>query len=128
MLYKCVQMKFGTILYRKGGDLLVSLSWALSTNSPFEDTTVEHVTPAKHSDKVAILHNASYMVNDLIHEEINRLSTASRNDPQLLDIDGELQNINPLLLDFVNSITATVRERKHPVLEEKMTPVNILKK
>ena len=29
MLYKCVHMKFGTILYHKGADILVSLSWAL---------------------------------------------------------------------------------------------------
>ena len=29
MSYKCVHMKFGTILYRKGVDLLTSLSWAL---------------------------------------------------------------------------------------------------
>ena len=65
-------MKFGTILYRRGVDLLVSLSWALSTNSPFDDTTVKHITPtAKQSDKLAILHNAGHMLNDLIHEEIN---------------------------------------------------------
>ena len=31
MLYKCVHMKFGTILYRKWVDLLTSLSWALGT-------------------------------------------------------------------------------------------------
>ena len=110
-------MKFGTILYRRGVDLLVSLSWALSTNSPFDDTTVKHITPtAKQSDKLAILHNAGHMLNDLIHEEINRQSTARRSNPLLFDIDGELENINPLLLDFVNSITATVHERKHPVL------------
>ena len=85
MLYKnlkCVHMKFGTIFYRKGGDLLVSLLWALSTNNLFEDITIKHVTPAKHSDKVAVLHNANNMVNDLIHEEINKQSTANRNDPQ----------------------------------------------
>ena len=29
MSYKCIHKKFGTILYLKGGDLLVSLSWAL---------------------------------------------------------------------------------------------------
>ena len=111
MLYKCVHMKFGTILYRRGVDLLVSLSWALSANSPTEDTVVKHVTPTtKQSDKLSILHNAAYVVNDLIHEEINRQSTARRNNPLLFDIDGELENINPLLLDFVNSITATVRE------------------
>ena len=26
-------MKFGTVLFRKGGDLLVSLSWALGASS-----------------------------------------------------------------------------------------------
>lgn len=31
MSYKCVHMKFGTILYRKEVDLLTSLSWALGT-------------------------------------------------------------------------------------------------
>ena len=129
MSYKCVHMKFGTILYCRGIDLLVSLSWALSANSPFEDiqdTTVKHITPtAKQSDKLAALHNAGLMVNDLIHEEINRQSTARRNNPLLFDIDNELENINPLLLDFVNSITATVRERSILYWEGKMTPVNI---
>ena len=76
MSYKCVHMKFGKILYRRGIGLLVGLSWALSANSPFEDiqdTTVKHITPtAKQSDKLATLHNAGLMVNDLIHEEINR--------------------------------------------------------
>ena len=28
MSYMCIHKKFGTILYRKGGDLLISLSWA----------------------------------------------------------------------------------------------------
>ena len=68
------------------------------------------------------------MVNDLIHEEINRQSTARRNNPLLFDIDGELENINPLLLDFVNSITATVCERKHPVLGRENDSSKHLKK
>ena len=63
-------------------------------------------------------------MNDLIHEDINRQSTPNRYNPLLLDIDDELQNINLLLLDFVNSIAATVQERKHPVLRRE----NILKR
>ena len=70
-------MKFGTIIFHRGVDLLVSLS---CTSSPFDDSTVKHITPtAKQSDKLAILHNAGHMVNDLIHEEINSQSTARRN-------------------------------------------------
>ena len=51
----------------------------------------------------------------MIHKEITRQS-ATRNNPKSFDIDGALKNINLLLLDFVNSITATVHERKHPTL------------
>jgi len=35
-------MKFGTVLYHRGVDLLVSLSWALGDNSLSEDTSVQH--------------------------------------------------------------------------------------
>ena len=67
MLYKCVHMKFGTILYRKGIDPLVSLSWALSaitypkannhdtkaaTNTP-EDKIVLHVVVVGQFVKMA---------------------------------------------------------------------------
>ena len=37
------------------------------------------------------------------------------------DIDSELQQMNPLLLNFMNSITLTIHERKYPTLE-KQTP------
>ena len=63
MLYKCVHMKFGTILYRRGVDLLVSLSWALSANSSTEDITVKPTT-GKQSDKFSVLHTAAYIVKD----------------------------------------------------------------
>ena len=117
MLYKCMHMKFGTILYRKGIDVLVSLSWALSAQSTPEETVVlAHITPTKQqSDKVTVLHDAAYLVNDLIHEEIDRQSTV-KSSPISFDIDSELEQINPLLLKFINSITATIRERKHPAL------------
>jgi len=52
----------------------------------------------------------------LIREEVDRQSSTRRNDLTSFDIDGELENINQLLFDFVNSITATVRERKHHTL------------
>ena len=100
-----------------GVDLLVILSWTLSANSSTDDITVMYVKPTgNQSDKYAVSHTTAHIVNDLIHEEIDRQSTTRRNDPISFDVDGELENINPLLLDFVNSITATVHERKHPTL------------
>ena len=86
MLYKCVHMKFGTILYGKGIDALVSLSWALSAQSTQEETTVlTHITPTKQqSDKATVLHDAAYLVNNLIHEEIDRHSAQLKAVPSHL--------------------------------------------
>ena len=67
MLYKCVHIKFGTILYRKGADLLVSLSWTLSGQSLSQDSTGEEHTcthAIKLPDKETVLHNAACIVND----------------------------------------------------------------
>ena len=120
MSYKCVHMKFGTILYSTGIDILVSLSWALSA-VPFSSYTCETYTPTiKHySDKTTTLHEASYIVNNLIHEEIEKQSAARKNPscpyPLSFSIDTQLQHTSPQLLDFLNSITASVRERKHLV-------------
>ena len=69
MSYKCVHMKFGTVLYHRGVDLLVSLLWALGANNLSEDTSVQHHTSTtKQIDKSSVLHNATYVVNDLISE------------------------------------------------------------
>ena len=35
MMHKCAHNKFGTVLYRKEGNVLVALSWALSASQPF---------------------------------------------------------------------------------------------
>ena len=34
MMHRCVHMKLGTVLYCKGGDVPVALSWALSASQP----------------------------------------------------------------------------------------------
>ena len=44
MSYKCIHKKFGTLLYRKGGDVLVSLSWALSNSNMYADNETAHIT------------------------------------------------------------------------------------
>ena len=55
-------------------------------------------------------------MNDLIHDEVKRQATISRDNPLSLNIDSELQCINPLLVQFIDSITLTVHERMHPSL------------
>ena len=34
MVHKCIHMKFGTVLYCRGGDVLVALSWAPEPPEP----------------------------------------------------------------------------------------------
>ena len=75
MLYKCVHKKFGTILYHKGIDVLVSLSWALSSQSLPQDSPHDEHTcgdATKLTDNKAVLHDGACIVNDLIHEEIEQ--------------------------------------------------------
>jgi len=49
------------------------------------------------------------MINDLIHEEISRQAAIKRDHLSSFNVDSELLNVNPLLLDFMNSITATIQ-------------------
>ena len=107
MMHKCVHMRFGTVLYRRGVDLLVALSWALSSSQlvpSFEPSKQEdHKSQGKHPNTETTLKEARAIINDLIHEEIKKLSPSL-----LISIDDSLNNVNPLLLDFLTSITDTI--------------------
>lgn len=111
MLYKCVHRKFGTILYQKGIDPLFSLSWALGTNNSCDNISMYTTPTIKPPHQ--ILPEAAYVVNDLIHEEAKRQATVSREHPLTFNID---KSINPLLVQFINYITLSTRERKHSSL------------
>ena len=63
-----------------------------------------------------VLHEAGYIVNDLIHNEIEKHSYNKSDDISLFSINTQLQSVNPLLLEFMKSITTTVCEHKHPSL------------
>ena len=69
---RCIHMKFGTILYRKNGNLLTSLSWALGSvtcdtsisqnvNDNFEFSI--NATPENH--KALVLKQAGQIMNEL---------------------------------------------------------------
>jgi len=64
-----------------------------------------------------VLYEAGYIVNDLIHKEMEKQSTSRKlgltgdHDLLSLDIDEQLQRVDPLLLEFMTCITATVRQR-----------------
>ena len=114
-------MKFGTILYHKGVDLLTSLSWALGTALHLQAHTPEagkenvliQDSPNDSTYKQRVLSEAGYIVNDLLQEQIRRQSSPEKEnlhtDP-FLNIDSYLQDINPLLVHFITSATQTVHE------------------
>ena len=123
MLCKCVHMKFGTILYRRGVDVLVSLSWALSCQGVQESTDKDDIHEHKPiiEDTKIVLHNATSILNGLIYGEIERQSIIRQKfsvNPSSFSIEAELHSTNQLLLEFVDSTTATVREMKHHTLRK----------
>ena len=69
MMHKCVHMRFGTVLYRRGVDLLVALSWALSSSQlvpSFEPSKQQHHTSQNnHLNTETTLKEASIIINDL---------------------------------------------------------------
>jgi len=69
MMHRCVHMRFGTVLYRRGADLLVSLSWALSSSQlvpSFEPSKQQHHTSQNnHLNTETTLKEASIIINDL---------------------------------------------------------------
>ena len=112
MMHKCIHMKFGTVLYRRGGDILVALSWALSTTQPLNQYQPEPEIQCQSSDVDKILKEA-IIVNNLMHEEIKKSSQLQPSaNCALLDINEELNNINPLLLEFLTCITNSIQERE----------------
>ena len=74
MTHKCVHMKYGTVLYRKGADILATLSWALSTSN----LAGQWSKPEKqkqhdnYPNAETTLKEASIIMNNLIHDEIKR--------------------------------------------------------
>ena len=111
MMHKYVHMKYGTVLDRKGADILTTLSWALSTSNLADQWSKPE--KQKHHDSQlnaeTTLKEASIIMNNLIHEEIKKSAEIrSTLDHSSLKIKQHLKNTNLLLLDFLTSITNTI--------------------
>jgi len=116
--YKCIHRKFGTVLFRKGGHLLASLSWALGAiqyksfqSSSFLLTPETTGTGAGHREQVIyqVIEEACCILNDLIREELQQ---HSHQDPSALNTDKYMEDIHPLILHFLNSVTCRVRQHQ----------------
>jgi len=79
-------MKFGTILYRKGVDILISLSWALSGIPSVEDNDDDNSFSVSVPNNKVVLYEAGYVVNELIHKVVEKQSL-TRQSSQTGDYD-----------------------------------------
>ena len=109
---KCIHKKFGVLLFKKGGDLLTSLSWALGTNKKNEEEIEVHkqAEKPKHANTLA---EAGGILNDIIHSEIEKHTNSDLiRNMDTVNIDEQINKINPSLWVFIESITRTVRQRE----------------
>ena len=65
-----------------------------------------------YGNAAGILIKAGDILNDLIHEEIRKISDEGLSDPTYLNINKEIGEVDPLLWTFIESITRTVRQRR----------------
>ena len=86
--------------------MLSTLSWALSTSQLANMCWFEPEIQQKKPEAERTLKEASNIVNNLIHNEIKRTSQTQKCiDLTSLDINEQLDNINPLLFQFLTAIT-----------------------
>ena len=86
MDYKCVHKKFGTVLFRKGGDMLLSLSWVLGRGATESESLYECKSGQSNTmeNTAGILIKAGDILNDLIHKEIRKISDEGLVTPPIL--------------------------------------------
>ena len=124
MSYTCIHKKFGTILYRKHGDILTALSWALGTSHLNEKSTEKEINPGACSSQINILHEAGNVMNGLLQKEVKRLSR-EENDPKIFNIDKFTLRVKitcpksrVLLSSFAASITRIYCARARTTVED----------
>ena len=114
MNHVCVHKNFGTLLYKRGGDLLTSLSWALGASALEEGPDYIGTKPV--DGDASILSKAGYIVNNKIHNELVRLSKCKY--PEKFSLDEEIEKMDLSLWGFLQSVTLMVRERQKGILED----------
>ncbi len=95
-----------------GGDLLVSLSWALG-NKHYQDS-FQYLPPQSEQqsiDNSLVLAESARIINGLLHQGIAQIS--NNNDPTNLCIIQFMEDASPLLTEFLNNATQSVRDQKY---------------
>ena len=98
---KLAHMKFRTVIYRKGVDIMTSLSWTLGAlyyNKVCDEGN--HIQGYQQHIKCRerVITEVGHLVNDLLHEEFKQQSFSESQHAQLdpsLNIDQYLEAVNP---------------------------------
>ena len=67
--FKCVHRQFGTMLYRRNGDILTSLSWALGASTVTHEGNSTDCSGPSCLSKEKLLHQSAQLINDLLHKK-----------------------------------------------------------
>jgi len=122
LAFSCSCRKIGTVLYRSGGDLIYSLSLALSNvqqlSKDLENKTTENsMLKAQLQEKTntqVVIRQAACHLNKIIHKDISRLTSMTsvwKAPMEVLDtsIAKVRETIDPMLWEFITTLTQTVR-------------------
>ncbi len=120
--FKCVHRKFGTVIFRKGGNLMTSLSWALGRSHIRNSTTNLELGGKPNENEEAILSKAGDIINDLLHSEIKqqtKYETFINDTNRQLNINELISKTDSSLWQFITSATRTKRQRERTGNTEK---------
>ena len=108
--YKCIHRKFGTVLFHKGSDLLVSLSWALGRMH--ENSIHDIHTHNQPTNQVSVVMEAANIVNQSIHSETANMERENLIHSPIGFNIGDLMNKTDLLLQsFLEVATRAKRDQ-----------------
>ena len=111
MVYRCAVKWYGTLLYRRGGDLVHALSIALGQRRHKKQTPEDRYTPESCQLRVK---ETCEMINEKIHTSIKNLVEKDSLRPhriEKLDIDNYIEEIDPDIWTAVCTLTQPLSSR-----------------
>ena len=123
--FKCVHRQFGTMLYRRNGDILTSLSWALGASTVTHEGNSTDCSGPSHLSKEKLLHQSAQVINDLLHKKIKCFSEMP--DFSYTSLTGLINNTDTRLITYLKLATQSVRERRASQCIEPLESSNLSK-
>jgi len=107
MAYKCSVPKYGTILYRYGGDIFHSLTLALTEGQR------ELTAKSTSVDEEQSISSVCSILNKKLHGQINKMIYTNSAEPQaieLFNIDSLIEQIDPTIWSAICRLTETATQ------------------